>query len=95
VAEKRNAGISNMGYKLCRRIKLKHGVKTKGINLKKGQIVTLVEWPKISGRNHYPEFCTVSVKGYGRVAVPKSVLHKTARKKVLSHVYRYAPFRRR
>jgi hypothetical protein len=66
-----------------RRIKLKHGVKTKGIHLKKGQKVVVTDYPMLYGRDFYSSHMTVRVKGYGLVSVPKTVLHKTAHKDIL------------
>lgn len=81
--------------KLRKRIRMKHGVRTKGTTIKKGEIVTLVNYP--SYRGHYSEYCTVIQKNYGgkktgylkniRVSVPKSVLHKTARKEVYRKLF--------
>jgi len=67
------------------KIRLKHGVKTKGISLKKGQVVTAVDYPYHQS-GYYNPYMTVNVKGYGRVSVHKNVLHKTALDKVLKKI---------
>jgi len=82
---------------------MKHGVRTKGTTIKKGELVTLVEFPV--GARHYYGYCTVVQKNYGskktgylhniQVSVPKSVLHKTPLKEVYRKSWHHPPYRKR
>jgi len=84
--------------KLSRKIRMKHSVRTKGTTIKKGEIVTLVDYPTM--RHFYTGHCTVIQREYGigklkniRVSVPKSVVHKSVRKEVLRLAYPLIPKR--
>jgi len=89
--------------KFHKRIRMKHGVRTKGTTIKKGELVTLVEFPV--GARHYYGYCTVVQKNYGskktgylhniQVSVPKSVLHKTPLKEVYRKSWHHPPYRKR
>lgn len=71
-----------MAAQMKRRIKLKHGIETKGVKLRKGQSVTLIRFNEYPWGSYYDPFMTVDVKGYGLVSIPKSTLHKSTLAKV-------------
>ena len=86
--------------KVKMRVRMKHGVRTKGTYIKKGETVTLVNYPTM--KHFYTGYCTVVQKKYGkypphlkniRVSVPKSAIHKTPRKEVLRRAYPRIPKR--
>lgn len=75
--------------KMNRKIRMKHEVKTKGTVIKKGEIVTLVDFPIYAYDRHYSDYCTVKQEGYGLVSVPKSAIHKSVKNEIFRKYYKW------
>lgn len=74
---------------LPRNIRMKHKVETKGVTIKKGETVKLVEYQAgVWGRDYVTDYATVEKKGYGRVRIPKRAIHKTVKEELRREHYK-------
>lgn len=77
--EKKRGGRSRM-VELNRKIRMQHGVKTKGVTIKKGEIVTLTRYP--TSPEFYTGYVTVKPKGYINTSVPAYCVAKTVQDEI-------------